>query len=131
MGVVPGRSTWSLAGDHMRRLLLAIILASFGVMPSEARENLARPLTDRDVKAVAAKLLPDFCGADGGYCGYAFSDRSEVCPFELWITLPTWHQEAGWPKSLWVGLDERKHPIAMASHKKYGDAACANRHHAS
>ena len=116
----------------MRTPIIAIV-AALALSHAHA-EVTQRALTKSDVVKVVAALFPEYCGSRGDRCGYAYmssGERRSVCPFELWISMPEVAQVVGWPKGVWVGLDERKRPIAMASHKKYGDNFCADREQAS
>ena len=137
MAALSGRSTGSLAGrGHMRTLIIAVVAA---LTLSHAHAEVARrELVQSEVAKIGGTLFPEHCGPRGDRCGYGYisryspgEPRRSVCPFELWISMPETAQVVGWPNGLWVGLDERKRPIAIASHKKYGDSFCANRQQAS
>ena len=110
----------------MRTLILAIAVAL--TLSHAHAETTKRGLTQSDVVKVIADLFPEYCGR-GDRCGYHFKTSGEgqsVCPFELWIEMSEAARIAGWPRWVWVGLDERKQPIAVASHKKYGGNLCAD-----
>src|SRR5262249_37664780 len=82
-------------------------------------------LSIEDAGEVVRQLLPDYCGVRGKGCSFATEPRA-ICPFEMYIGLPSQLAQASGLTGVWIGLDERKRPIAIASHKKYGAAICAN-----
>ena len=107
-----------------------VVVAILSSLPCQAAEA-SKELENSDVLKIGAKLFPDYCGESGERCGYGYGGRSGSCPFEMWIAMPDMAQLVGWPKTIWVGLDEGKRPIALASHKKHGDTYCANRQRTS
>ena len=116
----------------MRIAIIAIVTALTFFQAQAAAPR--RELTPSDVAKIGALLFPEHCGSRGNRCGYGYmssGDRRSVCPFELWISMPDNARIVGFPKTMWVGLDERKRPIAMASHKTFGDNVCADREQAS
>ncbi|APV48328.1 hypothetical protein BWI17_00690 [Betaproteobacteria bacterium GR16-43] len=113
----------------MNRILPALIAVVLGALSPCAMAGAKRMSIEEAQKVVAA-LFPDYCGESGRSCSFSIEPRA-TCPFELFVATPAQVRETWGIGAIWVGLDERKRPIAFASHKKYGDRLCASFQRAS
>jgi hypothetical protein len=81
-----------------------------------AAEPKARISIDRAIR-MAGELFPDICGTRGRMCTVAIDARAN-CPSEIFIVFPDELKSSPLPHVVWVALDERGQPIAIASRKQ-------------
>jgi hypothetical protein len=101
---------------NVRRVLISIIAASSAALPAQAAEPRARFSID-DAMRVAGELFPDLCGSRGRRCSITIDARAD-CPSEILIRFPDRLTSFANPRAVWVALDDRGRPIAIASRKQ-------------
>jgi hypothetical protein len=130
MAVVAGRSTRSLAGRRDMKIRALWIIGLVVLSTTAAADASRQHLSANEAAEIGRKLFPEQCGGRKSRCVFARNPRGS-CPFEMFISLPNEIAEESGPKAVWVGLDERKRPIVVASHSKYGTRICAELKQAS